>query len=132
METSDVSGDKQAKTSAEQVAVWGSSVDVLIPIMIRYRGLGPESMYILFSRSDIRHEEAHAVSRAQRVITGEGAGRLWRDLAQKVVQVALAREWLNRNAPTCRWGLARAWLNGNASTAPCPCRRCLLRAQAGG
>ena len=117
METSDVSGDYQAKTSAEQVAVWGSSVDVLIPIMIRYRGLGPETMYILFSRSDIRHEEAYAVSRAQRVIAGEGAGRLWRDLAQKVVQVALARAWL---------------INGNASTAPCPCRRCLLRAQAGG
>ena len=40
----------------------------------------------------IRHEEADAVSRAQRIISGDGTGRLWRILAQDVVQRARV-EW---------------------------------------
>ena len=34
----------------------------------------------------IRHEEADAVSRAQRIISGEGTGRLWMILAESVIQ----------------------------------------------
>ena len=108
----------------------------LIQAMMLRGGGGPIQPFQRYvTRYDIRHEEAYAVSRAQLVISGEGAVRLWSDLAHKVVQVALALEWLNRHASTCRWGLARAWLNPNASTAPCPCRRCVLRvvrAEAGG
>ena len=50
--------------------------------------------YTALTRYDIRHEEAYAVSRAQRIISGEGAVRLWRDLSLRVVQVALAQALL--------------------------------------
>ena len=59
--------------------------------------------------------------------------RLWQMTDRRVMPpLTHAREWLNRNAPTCRWGLARAWfINGNGAV-PCSCRRWLLRAQSGG
>ena len=57
--------------------------DALIPIIA---GIIYVDLY------GIRHEEADAVSRAQRIISGEDTGRLWRILAQGVVQLARA-EW---------------------------------------
>ena len=55
--------------------------DALIPII---------ADIIYADRYGIRHEEADAVSRPQRIISGEDTGRLWRILAQGVVQRARA------------------------------------------
>ena len=41
-------------------------------------------------RRRMRHAEAGAVSRAERIISGEGTGRLWMILAEGVIQRARA------------------------------------------
>ena len=44
--------------------------------------------FIYADRCKIRREEADAVSRAERIISGEGTGRLWMILAEGVIQRA--------------------------------------------
>ena len=50
------------------------------------------ALYFMYAdRYKIRREEAHAVSRAQRIISAEGTGRLWVILAEGVIQRARAQ-----------------------------------------
>ena len=49
-------------------------------------------------RRRMRHAEAGAVSRAERIISGEGTGRLWMILAEGVIQRARAQVRLDAYA----------------------------------
>ena len=44
--------------------------------------------FIYADRCKIRRKEADAISRAERIISGEGTGRLWMILAEGVIQRA--------------------------------------------
>ena len=46
--------------------------------------------FIYADRCKIRRKEADAISRAERIISGEGTGRLWMILAEGVIQRARA------------------------------------------
>ena len=54
--------------------------------------------FIYADRCKIRREEADAVSRAERIISGEGTGRLWMILAEGVIQRARAQVRLDAYA----------------------------------
>ena len=57
------------------------------------------ALYFMYAdRYKIRREEADAVSRAERIISGEGIGRLWMILAEGVMQRARAQVRLDAYA----------------------------------
>ena len=73
--------------------------------------------FIYADRCKIRREEADAVSRAERIISGEGTGRLWMILAEGVIQRARARRcaWTRTRMRWTRPG-TEEWVRGIVET----------------